>query len=65
MHAKFTAAALLPGIGLGDYRAWEHPFIVPTIVNFTGNYRALFAGFYRILRYNTQNSTNIASLAKP
>ena len=37
------------GIGLGDYRAWEHPFIVPTIVNVTGNYRALFPGFYTIL----------------
>ena len=47
-------------VGLGDYRAWEHPFILPTIVNFRVNYRALFAGFYRILHYNTQNSTKIA-----
>ena len=49
-----NAGSRPPGVGLGDYRAWEHPFIVPTIVNFTGNYRALFAGFYTILRYNTQ-----------
>ena len=46
-------------------RAWGHPFIVPTIANFTGNYRALFAGFYTILHYNMQNPTKTARLAKP
>ena len=45
-------------------RAWEHPFIVPTIVNFIGNYRALFARLYTILHYNMQNATKLASLAR-
>ena len=38
--------------------------MVPTIVNFNGNYRAMFAGFYTILHYNMQNPTKTARLAK-
>ena len=64
-RSELARRTLALPVGLGHYRAWEHPFIVSTIVNFTSNYRAFSTVFCTILHYSIQNSAKIASLANP